>query len=72
MFEWGGHHGGWGGFGPPSYIVKKCPALIPISPNIINIPSVPVAMVLNKYLKPENVYKRIMNKPVLTNIFKRN
>ena len=25
MFEWGGHHGGWGGFGPPSYIVKKCP-----------------------------------------------
>jgi hypothetical protein len=27
MVEWGGHHGGWGGFGPPSYIVKKCPAL---------------------------------------------
>jgi hypothetical protein len=26
MVEWGGHHGGWGGFGPPSYIVKKCPA----------------------------------------------
>ena len=25
MVEWGGHHGGWGGFGPPSYIVKKCP-----------------------------------------------
>jgi hypothetical protein len=28
MVEWGGHHGGWGGFGPPSYIVKKCPANI--------------------------------------------
>ena len=27
MVEWGGHHGGWGGFGPPSYIVKKCPAV---------------------------------------------
>ena len=27
MVEWGGHHGGWGGFGPPSYIVKKCPDL---------------------------------------------
>jgi hypothetical protein len=27
MIEWGGHHGGWGGFGPPSYIVKKCPDL---------------------------------------------
>ena len=27
MVEWGGHHGGWGGFGPPSYIVKKCPAI---------------------------------------------
>jgi hypothetical protein len=27
MVEWGGHHGGWGGFGPPSYIVKKCPAM---------------------------------------------
>ena len=26
MVEWGGHHGDWGGFGPPSYIVKKCPA----------------------------------------------
>ena len=25
MVEWGGHHGDWGGFGPPSYIVKKCP-----------------------------------------------
>ena len=25
MVEWGGHHEGWGGFGPPSYIVKKCP-----------------------------------------------
>ena len=21
----GGHHGDWGGFEPPSYIVKKCP-----------------------------------------------
>ena len=28
MVEWGGHHGGWGGFGPPSYIVKKCPAIL--------------------------------------------
>jgi hypothetical protein len=27
MVEWGGHHGGWGGFGPPSYIVKKCPGM---------------------------------------------
>ena len=27
MVEWGGHHGGWGGFGPPSYIVKKCPGV---------------------------------------------
>jgi hypothetical protein len=25
MVEWGGNHGGWGGFGPSSYIVKKCP-----------------------------------------------
>jgi predicted nucleic acid-binding Zn finger protein len=25
MVEWGSHHGGYGGFGPPSYIVKKCP-----------------------------------------------
>ena len=32
MVEWGGHHGGWGGFGPPSYIVKKCPAV----PNFTN------------------------------------
>jgi hypothetical protein len=29
MVEWGGHHGDWGGFGPPSYIVKKCPGLEP-------------------------------------------
>jgi hypothetical protein len=27
MVEWGGHHGGWGGFGPPSCIVKKCPGM---------------------------------------------
>ena len=30
MVEWGGHHGGWGGFGPPSYIVKKCPVYFPL------------------------------------------
>ena len=30
MVEWGGHHGGWGGFGPPSYIVKKCPATVTV------------------------------------------
>ena len=23
MVEWWGHHGGWGDFGPPSYIVKN-------------------------------------------------
>ena len=43
MVEWGGHHGGWGGFGPPSYIVKKCPEqtscmLIPLY--LVTIPGV--------------------------------
>ena len=31
MVEWGGHHGDWGGFGPPSYIVKKCPVLMDVN-----------------------------------------
>jgi hypothetical protein len=31
MVEWGGHLGGWGGFGPPSYIVKKCPVVVAIN-----------------------------------------
>ena len=30
IVEWGGHHGDWGGFGPPSYIVKKCPVTLAI------------------------------------------
>ena len=36
MVEWGGHHGGWGGFGPPSYIVKKCPGIRTLN-DLINV-----------------------------------
>ena len=42
MVEWGGHHGGWGGFGPPSYIVKKCPDSSSLSLSNVNAGNVTV------------------------------
>ena len=44
MVEWGGHHGGWGGFGPPSYIVKKCPE------DRVKVQSTLVAQLANSYV----------------------
>ena len=54
MVEWGGHHGGWGGFGPPSYIVKKCPG-----PNYYlrgTFKAAPIANQLNNLMGRQNLF----------------
>ena len=52
MVEWGGHHGDWGGFGPPSYIVKKCPEyLCQLVPQGYQIPDYPIPFCVLKLLE---------------------
>jgi hypothetical protein len=70
MVEWGGHHGGWGGFGPPSYIVKKCPEVLAsiasfAFDNLDNFVYFYYSFILSLFLYLRSRYIAITNVPLM-------